>query len=200
MRNLLYLEIAVVVNSFFELFSFLIFRSDGTTRPLCKFFYRGKCHFGRDCKYLHPGENDRPRLRRKNAAGDRHPEDERTQQLSRPVGPATATNATTAAAPGGAPIRDMREMLNARVQPDGAPLPPPPPPGYAPPVPPMETAWERGLRMAKERLKKAKLKTATETNLEDKKANMSVLSDDINTRHMKDKHYRRSLSPLGNKK
>ena len=94
----------------------------------------------------------------------------------------------------------MREMLNARVQPDGAPLPPPPPPGYAPPVAPMETAWERGLRMAKERLKKAKLKTATETNLEEKKANLAVLTDDLNTRHMKDKHYRRSLSPLGNKK
>ena len=99
-----------------------------------------------------------------------------------------------------APIRDMREMLNARVQPDGAPLPPPPPPGYTPPVLPMESAWERGLRMAKERLKKAKLKQATEPNLEDKKANLAVLTDDLNTRHMKDKHYRRSLSPLGNKK
>ena len=94
----------------------------------------------------------------------------------------------------------MREMLNARVQPDGAPLPPPPPPGYVPPVLPMESAWERGLRMAKERLKKAKLKTATEANLEEKKANMAVLTDDLNTRHQKDKHYRRSLSPLGNKK
>ena len=166
--------------------------ADGLSRTLCKFFYRGKCNFGKDCKFLHPGENDRPRYRKKNLPAQNHG--------AAPNGNPASNEGAPTAPPAGAPVRDMREMLNARVQPDGAPLPPPPPPGYAPPVPPMESAWERGLRMAKERLKKAKLKTATETNLEEKKANLAVLTDDLNTRHMKDKHYRRSLSPLGNKK
>ena len=49
------------------------------------------------------------------------------------------------------------------------------------PVLPMESAWKRDLQMAKERLKKARLKTATDANLEEKKANLAVLTDDLNT-------------------
>lgn len=30
------------------------------TRIVCKFFNFGNCHFGANCRFLHPGVNDRP--------------------------------------------------------------------------------------------------------------------------------------------
>eukprot|EP00057_Strongylocentrotus_purpuratus_P011370 XP_011665844.1 PREDICTED: zinc finger CCCH domain-containing protein 18 [Strongylocentrotus purpuratus] len=101
-------------------------------RPTCRFYTRGQCFWGNNCRFIHPGINDK----------------------------------------GNYSLIDRRELHNAQAVLLGQPLEPPSPPPKEdlPPPPPEEeeeflppppeeprpeSAWERGLRHARELRKKA---------------------------------------------
>ncbi|XP_072169163.1 uncharacterized protein [Diadema setosum] len=103
------------------------------TRPICRFYTRGHCTWGGSCRFIHPGVNDK----------------------------------------GNYSLIDRRELHNAQAKLLGQPLEPPSPPPqerqlplpeeeeleFLPPppeeAPRVESAWERGLRHARELRKKA---------------------------------------------
>ncbi|CAC5396642.1 ZC3H18 [Mytilus coruscus] len=104
-------------------------------KPTCRFFMRGLCTWGSNCRFLHPGVNDKGNYRLFEEPGDK------------------------SAPP---PWEEMEE--------EDLPPPPPPPPKAAP----VESAWERGLRHAKELRKKAHKRKEQEPDFEEKKLNLSV--------------------------
>ncbi|KAI2580079.1 zinc finger CCCH-type containing 18, partial [Homo sapiens] len=94
-------------------------------RPTCRFFMKGNCTWGMNCRFIHPGVNDKGNYSLITKADPFPPNG------APPLGPHPLMPAN----PWGGPVVD--EIL------------PPPPP-----EPPTESAWERGLRHAKEVLKK----------------------------------------------
>ncbi|KAL3858662.1 hypothetical protein ACJMK2_008924 [Sinanodonta woodiana] len=125
-------------------------REPGTRKPLvkpiCRFYLRGHCTWGINCRFIHPGVNDkgnyqlieRPGFNNIHGIGPRGP-----------YGP-------------DGPWPDSPEEIE------------PPPPV---PQPKAETAWERGLRQAKEVMKKATQRKEHEPNFEEKKFNLSLEED-----------------------
>ncbi|XP_061162933.1 zinc finger CCCH domain-containing protein 18-like [Saccostrea echinata] len=113
--------------------------------PICRFFTRGACTWGNNCRFLHPGVNDKGNYR----------------MIERPgFGPASYGQGSGPwQGPGEKPAVEEVEEEE---------LPPPPMP------PKVETAWERGLRHAKEQLKKANMRKEQETDFEHKRLNLSV--------------------------
>jgi nuclear protein NHN1 len=99
-------------------------------RPVCRFFQRGNCHFGLNCRNLHPGVNEMPPMPHYNrgppASGHHHG----WGGGGPPMGPPSY---------GGPPAREY------------SPLPPvkEKSPVKKAATPPTESAWERGLRHAK---------------------------------------------------
>ncbi|EQB77006.1 hypothetical protein CB1_000130038 [Camelus ferus] len=90
-------------------------------RPTCRFFMKGNCTWGMNCRFIHPGVNDK--------------------------GNYSLITKAEPFPPNGAPPLGPHPLMPA--SPWGGPgvdevLPPPPP------EPPTESAWERGLRHAKE--------------------------------------------------
>ncbi|VDI69437.1 nuclear protein NHN1, partial [Mytilus galloprovincialis] len=104
-------------------------------KPTCRFFMRGLCTWGSNCRFLHPGVNDKGNYRLFEDPGGNS---------------------------GPPPWEEMEE--------EDLPPPPPPPPKAAP----VESAWERGLRHAKELRKKAHKRKEQEPDFEEKKLNLSV--------------------------
>uniref|UniRef100_A0A0B7A1V9 C3H1-type domain-containing protein n=1 Tax=Arion vulgaris TaxID=1028688 RepID=A0A0B7A1V9_9EUPU len=112
-------------------------------KPMCRFFQRGNCTWGINCRFLHPGINDKGNYQMIEIPG------------FKPVGVRSriGTQGT------------WPEQPEEQIE-----LPPPP----VPDVPPVETAWERGLRIAKEQRKKASERKELESDFEDKRLNLSV--------------------------
>uniref|UniRef100_A0A8C4S171 Zinc finger CCCH-type containing 18 n=1 Tax=Erpetoichthys calabaricus TaxID=27687 RepID=A0A8C4S171_ERPCA len=119
-------------------------------RPICKFFMRGHCTWGMNCRFIHPGLNDKG-----NYSLITKP-DPFSPNGGPPAGPLPLIPTT----PWGGPV--VEEVL------------PPPPPIE----PPAESAWERGLRHAKEVLKKATLRKEQEPDFEEKRFNVTIGEDD----------------------
>ncbi|KAL8589999.1 hypothetical protein ACOMHN_007024 [Nucella lapillus] len=109
-------------------------------KPTCRFFMRGTCTWGMNCRFLHPGINDKGNYQMIELPG---------QRWNGPGGG------------GGAPWGQ---------EPPEEPVDIPPPPE----APPVESAWERGLRHAKEQIKKASQRKEQESNFEEKRLNLSV--------------------------
>ncbi|XP_076470787.1 uncharacterized protein LOC143300758 isoform X2 [Babylonia areolata] len=109
-------------------------------KPVCRFFQRGTCTWGLNCRFLHPGVNDKGNYQMIELPG---------QRWNGPGGI------------GGSPWGQ---------EPPEEPIDLPPPPE----VPPVESAWERGLRHAKEQIKKASQRKEQESNFEEKRLNLSV--------------------------
>ncbi|KAK3086513.1 hypothetical protein FSP39_019457 [Pinctada imbricata] len=118
-------------------------------KPPCRFFIRGVCTWGSNCRFLHPGVNDKGNYR----------------LIERPGG----SNAPYGR--GSGPWKGPDDPPSPKEEEEEEPeaLPPPPP---LPPQP--ETAWERGLRQAKEQLKKASQRKEMEPDFEQKRMNLSV--------------------------
>ncbi|XP_046545021.1 zinc finger CCCH domain-containing protein 18-like [Haliotis rubra] len=129
-------------------------------KPICRFFTKGNCTWGNNCRFLHPGVNDKGNYRLFEPPGYNG------GVLGR-LGP------TWGPEPG--------------IEPE---LPPPPP---EPPA--TESAWERGLRHAKEMRKKANMRKEQETNFEEKRMNLSldeereVNKENERNKYMKDPYY-----------
>ncbi|XP_019733738.1 zinc finger CCCH domain-containing protein 18 isoform X4 [Hippocampus comes] len=119
-------------------------------RPICRFFIKGNCTWGMNCRFIHPGVNDKG-----NYSLITKPD------LFSPNG----------AQPGG-PLPLIPN--NSWTAPVVEELPPPPPPVE----PPVESAWERGLRHAKEMLKKATIRKEQEPDFEEKRFNVTIGEDE----------------------
>ncbi|XP_027241473.1 zinc finger CCCH domain-containing protein 18 isoform X2 [Cricetulus griseus] len=109
----------------------------------------GNCTWGMNCRFIHPGVNDK--------------------------GNYSLITKTEPFPPNGAPPLGPHPLMPAN--PWGAPvvdeiLPPPPP------EPPTESAWERGLRHAKEVLKKATIRKEQEPDFEEKRFTVTIGEDD----------------------
>ncbi|CAL1535259.1 unnamed protein product [Lymnaea stagnalis] len=112
-------------------------------KPMCRFFQRGNCTWGVNCRFLHPGVNDKGNY----------------QMIEIPGFKPTGVRARIGL-PGQWPEQPEEPIE----------LPPPP----VPDIPPVETAWERGLRIAKEQRKKANERKELEPDFEEKRLNLSV--------------------------
>ncbi|XP_036010257.1 zinc finger CCCH domain-containing protein 18 isoform X4 [Mus musculus] len=118
-------------------------------RPTCRFFMKGNCTWGMSCRFIHPGVNDKGNYSLITKAEPFPPNG------APPLGPHPLMPAN----PWGGPVVD--EIL------------PPPPP-----EPPTESAWERGLRHAKEVLKKATIRKEQEPDFEEKRFTVTIGEDD----------------------
>lgn len=150
-------------------------------KPVCRFYTRGQCTWGMSCRFLHPGVTDKGNYT--------------MFDMVRPV----PINAHAQPPYGGNPagFHDMRNERppmhhpgmhgfpnNGNAGGSGGQRPP-----IAEPV--VESAWERGLRTAKEMMRKANKRKEQDMDFEDKKMNLSSTQDDLE----KDNYYARERSP-----
>ncbi|MXQ86380.1 hypothetical protein E5288_WYG003077 [Bos mutus] len=110
---------------------------------------KGNCTWGMNCRFIHPGVNDKGNYSLITKAEPFPPNG------APPLGPHPLMPAN----PWGGPVVD--EIL------------PPPPP-----EPPTESAWERGLRHAKEVLKKATIRKEQEPDFEEKRFTVTIGEDE----------------------
>ncbi|XP_039082201.1 zinc finger CCCH domain-containing protein 18 isoform X1 [Hyaena hyaena] len=110
---------------------------------------KGNCTWGMNCRFIHPGVNDKGNYSLITKAEPFPPNG------APPLGP----HPLMPASPWGGPVVD--EIL------------PPPPP-----EPPTESAWERGLRHAKEVLKKATIRKEQEPDFEEKRFTVTIGEDE----------------------
>ncbi|KAG8508133.1 Zinc finger CCCH domain-containing protein 18, partial [Galemys pyrenaicus] len=110
---------------------------------------KGNCTWGMNCRFIHPGVNDKGNYSLITKAEPFPPNG------APPLGPHPLLPAN----PWGGPVVD--EIL------------PPPPP-----EPPTESAWERGLRHAKEVLKKATIRKEQEPDFEEKRFTVTIGEDE----------------------
>ncbi|XP_070248259.1 zinc finger CCCH domain-containing protein 18-like isoform X2 [Myotis yumanensis] len=121
-------------------------------RPTYRFFMKdvkGNCTWGMNCRFIDPGVNDKGNYSLITKAEPFRPKG------APPLGPHPPMPAN----PWGGPVVD--EIL------------PPPPP-----EPPTESAWERGLRRAKEVLKKATIRREREPDFEEKRFTVTIGEDE----------------------
>lgn len=145
-------------------------------KPVCRFYTRGQCTWGMSCRFLHPGVTDKGNYT--------------MFDLIRPVPhsiPYGRSEHMERLPPGYHDFRNDRPPMHH-------PLPPVHHPAFAAPahvrLPPAaepagESAWERGLRTAKEMMRKAIKRKEQDMDFEDKKMNLSAAQDDLE----KDNYY-----------
>lgn len=147
-------------------------------KPVCRFYTRGQCTWGMSCRFLHPGVTDKGNYT--------------MFDMVRPV-------PINAQPPYGDNPRGFHDMRNERPgllhhpamrggfqgNGDG--------PGQRPPIveAPAESAWERGLRTAKEMMRKANKRKEQDMDFDDKKMNLSSAPEELE----KDNYYARERSP-----
>ncbi|XP_078038158.1 uncharacterized protein LOC144470650 isoform X1 [Augochlora pura] len=124
-------------------------------RPVCRFYNRGQCTWGVSCRFLHPGVTDKGNYT--------------MFDMVRPMAypPHAATQHEFR------PHIDRPNMVR--------PLPGYGAPSHTPKVEelPTESAWERGLRHAKEMMRKANKRKESDMDFEEKKMNLSLGQDEL---------------------
>lgn len=129
-------------------------------KAVCRFFTRGQCTWGTSCRFLHPGTTDKGNYT--------------MFDLVRPIP---------------VPQNNMEMMPSYDYRTERPPIHHPPhiPPHYVgegptrppPPSNDNESAWERGLRTAKEMLRKANKRKEQDMDFDEKKMNLSGPQDEI---------------------
>ncbi|KAJ1531468.1 hypothetical protein ONE63_000143 [Megalurothrips usitatus] len=136
-------------------------------RPICRFYNRGQCTWGSSCRFLHPGVTDKGNY-----------------TMFDMVRPLVPTNGP----PMYGPMADYRAPIER-------PMMPPAGPAYSSrkeDAPAVESAWERGLRTAKEMMRKASKRKETDMDFEEKKMNLSLGQDELDKEN---DYYTRPASP-----
>lgn len=147
-------------------------------RPLCRFFTKGQCTWGTNCRFLHPGVNDKGNY-----------------SMFAPPKPLVPSNGPGIIGPGfGWHASGPRISPPFHARGFIEHLPPPPPPAFEEPV--FESAWERGLRHAKEILKKSSKRKEMEPDFEEKRMNLSLGGGDGANEYEKENDYY-NRSPYG---
>lgn len=123
-------------------------------KAVCRFFTRGQCTWGMSCRFLHPGTTDKGNYT--------------MFDMVRPI-PVSRTT----------PVPPAYDYRNDR--PPIHHMPPHAPYGHPriPPVADSESAWERGLRTAKEMMRKANKRKEQDIDFDEKKMNLSGPPDEI---------------------
>ncbi|KAL1450398.1 hypothetical protein WDU94_002769, partial [Cyamophila willieti] len=161
-------------------------------RPICRFYSRGACTWGSSCRFLHPGVTDKGHytmfdMIRPLAAPPppHHGAPYHPGASMRPVDPYAAQGMLDPRVPGvGASL--IRAPPGKEDHVPGAPV------TAVAGVPATESAWERGLRQAKEILKKSTKRKETEVDFEEKKMNLTLGQDELDKEN---DYYTRSASP-----
>ena len=124
-------------------------------RPVCRFYNRGQCTWGVSCRFLHPGVTDKGNYT--------------MFDMVRPM----AYPPHAAASHDYRPHIDRPNMVR--------PLPGYGAPPHTPKIEelPTESAWERGLRHAKEMMRKANKRKESDMDFEEKKMNLSLGQDEL---------------------
>ncbi|XP_076247665.1 uncharacterized protein LOC143187376 isoform X2 [Calliopsis andreniformis] len=124
-------------------------------RPVCRFYNRGQCTWGVSCRFLHPGVTDKGNYT--------------MFDMVRPM----AYPPHASAPHDYRPHIDRPNMVR--------PLPGYGAPPHTPKVEelPTESAWERGLRHAKEMMRKANKRKESDMDFEEKKMNLSLGQDEL---------------------
>jgi nuclear protein NHN1 len=126
-------------------------------KAVCRFFTRGQCTWGMSCRFLHPGTTDKGNYT--------------MFDLVRPI------PVPQAAPPMMMPSYDYRNERPIHHMPPhfGPRGGGPPPPASAE----SESAWERGLRTAKEMMRKANKRKEQDMDFDEKKMNLSGPPDEV---------------------
>lgn len=174
-------------------------------KPVCRFYTRGQCTWGMSCRFLHPGVTDKGNYT--------------MFDMIRPVPHSIPYGGGRGGGGGSSGIESLLDRLPSGYHHDFRSERPPmhhhphalPPvihhPAFAtaahvrlPPAvgandpPAAESAWERGLRTAKEMMRRASKRKEQDMDFEDKKMNLSTVQDELE----KDNYYIRDRgSPDG---
>lgn len=159
-------------------------------KPVCRFYTRGQCTWGMSCRFLHPGVTDKgnytmfdlvrpvPLPPSGGAVGNRpsnysiHAVDFHDYRTERPAMHHRSSS-----------IHHNTSVFSANRETHKVAL-------DGPVV--VESAWERGLRTAKEMMRKANKRKEQDMDFEDKKMNLTLSPDDLE----KDPYYLKDrLSP-----
>ncbi|XP_072024124.1 LOW QUALITY PROTEIN: uncharacterized protein [Amphiura filiformis] len=138
-----------------------------SVRPVCRFFIKGQCTWGSNCRFIHPGHNDKGAYE----FIDRREFHEATAKLLAPPPPPPVEKEPE-------PEPEPEEFL-------------PPPPEE----PKEETAWERGLRHAKEIRKKAMMRREQDHDFETKRMVADAIAYEQD--YDKENNYRNSRDNMG---
>ncbi|RXG73895.1 Zinc finger CCCH domain-containing protein 18 [Armadillidium vulgare] len=124
-------------------------------KTVCRFFNKGQCTWGTNCRFLHPGVSDKGNYNMFAAPKPQSQakEEESSVDKERP--------------------RELRRYI-------------PEPVGY-------ESAWERGLRHAKEMMKRANKRKETDADFEEKRFNLSLGQAELDREN---DYYTRPASPV----
>lgn len=126
----------------------------GDVRPedvgICKFYIRGQCTWGNFCKFLHPGVNERGAYQMQY---DSNP----TNLLNKSV-PTPSAMVTVSTKPQQVRVPAQQTVQQAPSKAAAG----------------AESAWERGLKQAREMMKKANEKKETDLDFEEKRINMPM--------------------------
>lgn len=150
-------------------------------KPVCRFYTRGQCTWGMSCRFLHPGVTDKGNYT--------------MFDMVRPVPvPHGAIPPYAGGAPGFHDYRNERPPLHHAPPTHHPAYAGGPPPHVRPPIPEpaAESAWERGLRSAKEMMRKANKRKEQDMDFDDKKMNLSLSQDEME----KDNYYNRGSPDL----
>lgn len=133
-------------------------------KPICRFYTRGQCTWGMSCRFLHPGVTDKGNytmfemVRGNGAGGGAGPiPDYRIDRLP--------------------PVHLPSIPLHHHPAYGLPPLPRIPPPVVADPA--AESPWERGLRNAKEMLRKANKRKEQDIDFEEKKLHLTLTPEEL---------------------
>lgn len=135
-------------------------------RPICRFYNRGQCTWGSSCRFLHPGVTDKGNY-----------------TMFDMVRPLVPTNG-----PMYGPMIDYRAPMERPMMAPAGPMYP----LRKEETPALESAWERGLRTAKEMMRKASKRKETDMDFEEKKMNLSLGQDELDKEN---DYYTRPASP-----
>ncbi|KAG1714607.1 Zinc finger CCCH domain-containing protein 18 [Nymphon striatum] len=130
-------------------------------KSICRFFHKGQCTWGLNCRFIHPGINDKGNY-----------------NMFGPPPKSTSTSLAT-----DQPYHSSHP--EAEKFPASSPVPPV---VRKEPTPP-ESAWERGLRHAKEIIKKSMKRKETEPDFEDKRMNLTLVESEMQAEYEKDIEY-----------
>ncbi|KAH8329843.1 hypothetical protein KR067_004539 [Drosophila pandora] len=170
-------------------------------KPVCRFYTRGQCTWGMSCRFLHPGVTDKGNYTMFESLVRSVPMQGGAASGSTASGSSTSAAAAAAAARSAASaysaahaaaVADYHDYRNERpalhhrsamhhpssvyaghahesrggMLPDGGPVV-------------VENAWERGLRTAKEMMRKANKRKEQDMDFEDKKMNLTLSPDEL---------------------
>ncbi|EFX62999.1 hypothetical protein DAPPUDRAFT_67479 [Daphnia pulex] len=152
-------------------------------RPVCRFYSKGNCTWGNNCRFVHPGVLDKGNY---NMFAPARP--------SAHNGPA-APYERSFDRPPVVPLIPPAEWANSQPR-----VANPRPPRHPQPAEPprtdatgAESPWERGLRQAKEMLKKSSHRKETDIDFEEKKLNLGLGEEELDKEN---DYYTRPASPV----